>query len=198
MEAWLGGDAAMEGVANLVMGQAVPSGKLSMSFPYSAGQCPIHYDLYPTGRPGSTTQKFTSRYLDCPNEPLYPFGYGLSYTEFVYSDIQAQKNIVTPEEALVLSVDITNTGFYDAEEVVQLYLQDVCAHLVSRPLRELKDFRRIFIKAGETVTVSFTVTEEMLRFHNAELEYVSEAGEHVAYIGTDSVTQREYRFALIK
>ena len=198
MEAWLCGDAGMEGVANLVMGKTVPSGKLAMSFPYNAGQCPIHYDLYPTGCMGVSQKKFSSRYIDCPNEPLYPFGYGLSYTEFIYSDIHAESDVITLEKPLVLSVDVTNIGSYDAEEVVQLYLQDNCAHLVSRPVRELKDFQRILVKSGETVTVSFVVTEEMLRFHNAEMEFTSEAGEHVAYIGTDSMTQNTYQFRLIK
>ena len=195
MEAWLGGDAAMEAVANLLSGKSVPSGKLAMSFPYTAGQCPIHYDAYPTCRPGrDRTKKFTTRYLDVPNTPLYPFGYGLSYSGFRYAPISAACTVMTDDAPLLLSVSVTNTGKYDAEEAAQLYLRDERAALVSRPERELADFRRVFLHAGETKTLCFTVTADMLRFYDCDCRLVSEPGEYTAWIGTDSTACNSIRF----
>ena len=195
MEAWLGGDAAMEAVANLLSGQAVPSGKLAMSIPYTSGQCPIHYDAYPTCRPGSDrTRKFTTRYLDVPNTPLYPFGYGLSYSDFCYSPISASADTVMDNAPLTLSVSVTNTGNYDAEEVVQLYLRDERASLVSRPERELADFTRVFLHAGETKALLFHITADMLRFYDRDCRLVCESGEYTAYIGGDSAAATQVHF----
>ena len=195
MEAWLGGDAAMEAVANLLSGQAVPSGKLAMSIPYTSGECPLHYDAYPTCRPGSDrTRKFTTRYLDVPNTPLYPFGYGLSYSDFCYSPISASADTVMDNAPLTLSVSVTNTGNYDAEEVVQLYLRDERASLVSRPERELADFTRVFLHAGETKALLFHITADMLRFYDRDCRLVCESGEYTAYIGGDSAAATQVHF----
>lgn len=197
MEAWLCGDAGMEGVANLLSGKVCPSGKLAMSFPHNVGQCPIHYDLYPTGHPEKdASRKFTTRYIDLPNGPRYPFGYGKSYTSFTYSPIQGSGHVVTAEEPIFLTVSVSNAGCFDGEEVVQLYLRDRRATLVSRPLRELAGFHRIFLKRGETREVTFRVTEQMLRFYDKDCHFHSEAGEHIAYIGTDSTTENAFSFEL--
>lgn len=197
--AWQPGDLASIGIAKLLLGHAVPSAKLAMSLPYCTGQCPIHYDRYPTGRPHKEiTTKFLTHYVDAPIEPLYPFGYGLSYTKFDYSNITATDNSVRANKPITLSVDVTNNGEFDAEEVVQLYLSDSSATMVSRPLRELKGFKKVFIKKKETVTVEFTITEEMLRFLDYNFEITSEAGEHTAYIGGDSTCKNSFKFTLIK
>lgn len=195
--AWMPGDAGSEGIARLLAGKAVPSAKLSMSFPYHVAQCPLHYDMYPTGHPsGSNEQRFSSRYVDIPNAPLYPFGYGLSYTKFAYSDITASAETMTAEKPLTLSVTVTNEGAFDGDEIVQLYIQDVTATRVSRPLRELKDFKRVIVKKGESVAVEFTVTEEMLRFYNYDGAYASEPGKFIAYIGESSATAGKAEFVL--
>lgn len=195
--AWMPGDATSDGLANLLTGKAVPSAKLAMSMPYHVAQCPLHYDLYPTGHPSRGMEhRFSSRYVDVPNTPLYPFGYGLSYTKFEYSDITASAEVMTAQKPLTLSVTVTNTGDVDGDEIVQLYIQDVAATRVSRPLRELKDFKRISLKKGESQAVEFVITEEMLRFLNYDGEFASEAGKFIAYIGESSSTDRRVAFTL--
>ena len=191
------GDATGDGLANLLTGRAVPSAKLAMSMPYHVAQCPIHYDLYPTGHPSrGMDHRFSSRYVDIPNQPLYPFGYGLSYTAFAYSDITASAETMTADKPLTLSVTVTNTGDFDGDEIVQLYVQDVAATRVSRPLRELKDFKRISLKKGESKVVEFEISEEMLRFLNYDNEFASEAGRFIAFIGENSATDRKITFVL--
>jgi beta-glucosidase len=140
--------------------------------------------------------RFSSRYVDVPNTPLYPFGYGLSYTKFEYSDITASAEVMTAQKPLTLSVTVTNTGDVDGDEIVQLYIQDVAATRVSRPLRELKDFKRISLAKGESQAVEFVITEEMLRFLNYDGEFASEAGKFIAYIGESSSTDRRVAFTL--
>lgn len=197
LEAWLCGDAGMEGVANLLSGKVCPSGKLAMSFPYHVGQCPVHYDLYPTGHPEKDpSRKFTTRYIDLPNSPRYPFGYGKSYTSFTYSPIRGSSHLITADKPLFLTVSVSNTGEFDGEEIVQLYLRDQKATLVSRPVRELAGFQRVFLKQKETREVTFRITEEMLRFYDKDCHFHSEAGQHTAYIGADSTTQNAYSFEL--
>lgn len=197
--AWMPGDATGDGLANLLCGKAVPSAKLAMSFPYHVAQCPLHYDVYPTGHPSKgMDHRFSSRYIDVPNEALYPFGYGLSYTKFTYSDITASADTMTAEKPLTLSVTVTNDGDFDGAEVVQLYLWDMEATRVSRPLRELKDFKRVELKKGESRVVTFEITEEMLRFLNYDGEFASEAGRFTAYIGDSSATDRQVKFTLEK
>ncbi len=195
--AWMPGDATSDGLANLLTGKAVPSAKLAMSMPYHVAQCPLHYDLYPTGHPSKGNgHRFSSRYVDIPNKPLYPFGYGLSYTKFTYSDITASAESMTADETIKLSVTVTNDGEFDGDEIVQLYLWDMEATRVSRPLRELKDFKRISLKKGESKEVTFEITEEMLRFLNYDGEIKSEPGRFTAYIGESSATDRKVVFTL--
>ena len=196
--AWMPADAGSIGVANLLTGKAVPSAKLAMSFPHHAGQCPIHYDMYPTGHPSKgMDQRFSSRYVDLPNTPVHPFGYGLSYTAFSYSEVTASAKTMTADETVTVTVTLTNTGDYDGEEIVQLYLRDHTASRVSRPYRELKDFRRVALKKGESCEVSFEITEDMLRFYDYDLHYVSEPGRFTAYVGGCSDTQNGCEFELV-
>lgn len=195
--AWMPGDAGSEGIANLIAGRAVPTGKLSMSMPYCVGQCPVYYAMYPTGHGhAAPSKRFSSRYVDAPNAPLYPFGFGLSYTTFAYSDISADAEKLTQGGCIHFSATVTNTGDRDAEEVVQLYISDLSATGVSRPFRELKGFQRVLIRQSEAVEVVFEIKEEDLRFYNAQCQYESEAGEYIAYIGGDSRTENGVKFQL--
>lgn len=197
MLCWRPGDTGSTAIAALLTGKTVPSGRLSMSMPYKVGQCPIYYSLYPTGSVQSRPEdEYTTRYLDVPNTPMYPFGYGLSYTTFAYSPVTVSTETLEAGKEINLSVSVTNTGDYDGEEVVQLYLCDTCAKGVSRPYRELKGFKRISLVRKETKEVTFTINEEMLRFHDADCNYISEAGEYIAYIGGDSRTENSAHFVL--
>ena len=178
-----GGNAA----ARLLFGDVSPSGKVSMSFPRSSGQCPIYYNRLLTGRPPKnpnvpTTNLFTSGYIDCGITPLYTFGYGLSYTTFKYDSMMLDKDEMTSTDKITVSVTITNTGKYDAKEVVQLYLRDLVGS-TTRPVQEFKAFEKVFFKAGETKTVTFEITEPMLRFWNNKNEFVSEVGDFTVSVG---------------
>ena len=181
MNVWFGGSEAADAIADVLFGDKVPSGKLTMTMPQAVGQVPIYYNYLPTGRPvaeGATRfAKYQSNYLDVHNDPLYPFGYGLSYTTFSYSDIT-----LSGRQA---SVTVTNTGSRDADEVVQLYIHDVLAS-ISRPVKELKGFRRLHLKAGESQTVTFEVTDDMLKFYNYNLQHVLEPGDFEIMIGPNS------------
>ena len=181
MNVWFGGSETADAIADVLFGDKVPSGKLTMTMPQAVGQVPIYYNHLPTGRPvaeGTTRfAKYQSNYLDVRNDPLYPFGYGLSYTTFSYSDIT-----LNGRQA---SVTVTNTGSRDADEIVQLYIHDVLAS-ISRPVKELKGFRRLHLKAGETRTVTFDVTDDMLKFYNYDLQYVLEPGDFEIMIGPNS------------
>lgn len=155
--------------------------------PKSIGQVPIYYNHLPTGRPLESKwfQKFRSNYLDVDNEPLYPFGFGLSYTTFSYSPLSFSSTSMTEDGEVQVSVTVTNTGKYDADEVVQLYIRDLVGS-VSRPVKELKDFQRINIKAGAAKQVIFTINANKLKFYNSQLEYVCEPGEFEIMIGPNS------------
>ncbi|MBP5361123.1 MAG: beta-glucosidase BglX [Bacteroidaceae bacterium] len=181
MNVWFGGSEASDAICDVLFGEAVPSGKLTVSMPQATGQEPLYYNQLPTGRPvGENAQRFRlykSNYLDVRNDPLYPFGYGLSYTTFDYSDITLEGRTAT--------VRVSNTGNYDADEIVQLYIHDVEAS-ISRPVKELKGFKRIHLAKGESTQVSFTITDDMLSFYNQELEYVLEPGDFEIMIGPDS------------
>ena len=185
LETWAGGTEAGNAVADVLFGDYNPAGKLTATFPLNAGQIPLYYNHKNTGRPLDPRNKFTSKYLDVPNEPLFPFGYGLSYTTFDYSDIRLDKNELSGEDLLTASVTITNTGNYAGEEVVQLYIQDPVAS-ISRPVKELKNYKKIMLQPGEKADVDFTITCEDLKFFNSELKYIWEPGEFVIYIGTNS------------
>lgn len=185
---WLGTRGA-EAIADVLFGDYNPSGKLPISFPRSEGQIPIYYNHYNTGRPAAndSDNNYVSAYLDLPNSPQYPFGYGLSYTDFVYGDMKAGKTNLKGNEKLVASVTLTNKGKYDGEEVVQLYIRDMVGSVV-RPVKELKGFQKIFLKQGESKTVSFTITTNDLKFYNDNLKFDWEPGEFEIMIGGSSQT----------
>lgn len=198
LEAWLPGTEGGNAVARVLFGDQAPSGRLSMSFPYCVGQVPVHYSHLNTGRPFSgdyRTTRFASKYQDIPNEPLYPFGYGLTYTTFSYSPVSLDQEKLSPGAAVTASVTLCNTGKQPGTETVQMYLRDVSAS-AARPVRELKDFKKVTLAPGEQTTVNFAITEEMLRFYDINMEYRSEPGGFEVYIGADSRTQNKAFFSL--
>jgi len=183
---WHAGIEAGNAIADVLFGNYNPSGKLSATFPRNLGQIPIYYNHKNTGRPSApNSPKFQSNYLDVPNTPLFPFGYGLSYTSFSYGDISISKTNAKGNEKLTASVTITNNGKFDGEEVVQLYIHDVVGS-ITRPLKELKGFQKISLKAGESKTVSFSISPENLKFYNYNLKYDWEPGEFHIMIGGNS------------
>ncbi|WP_298296335.1 beta-glucosidase BglX [Hydrotalea sp.] len=187
LDAWFGGTEAGNGIADVLFGVENPSGKLTASFPYSVGQIPVYYNHLNTGRPyvlGGPT-KFKSDYLDIPNAPLFPFGYGLSYTRFLYSPITLSDTILKNGTTIHAMVKVTNSGNYDGEELVQLYLRDEVAS-ISRPVKMLKGFQKIVLKKGETKTVDFPIQVDALKFYNSRLEPVAEPGKYEVMIGTNS------------
>lgn len=194
---WHPGVEAGNAIADVLFGDYNPSGKLTMTFPRNVGQIPVYYNHKNTGRPnpGDQFQKFRSNYLDSPNSPLFPFGYGLSYTKFEYSNLTLSSNKMPPSGQIEVSVDVTNTGPFDGEEVVQLYVRDVVGS-VSRPLRELKGFRKIFLKKGESRKVTFTLTENDLAFYNYDLEFVAEPGLFQVFVGGNSNAELTSEFEL--
>lgn len=198
LNVWFGGSEAGDAICDVLFGDKVPSGKLSFTMPKSVGQIPIFYNHLNTGRPlekGKWFQKFRSNYLDIDNEPLYPFGYGLSYTTFKYSNFRLSSSTMTETSAIKASVDVTNTGDYDADEVVQLYIRDLVGS-VSRPVKELKDFSKINLKKGETKTVTFTIDAEKLKFYNSDLKYVCEPGDFNVMVGPNSNDVQTLKFTL--
>ena len=193
LEAWAPGTEAGDAVADVLFGDYNPSGKLTMSFPRSVGQIPVYYNHLNTGRPFDANNKFTSKYLDLPNDPLYPFGYGLSYTTFSCSEITLNKSLLKGNETLNASLSLTNTGDMPGEEVVQVYIADPVA-TVSRPVKELKNFRKVMLQPGETQEVSFSISTDDLKFYNSELVYDWEPGTFKIFIGTSSDDVKEAEF----
>jgi beta-glucosidase len=185
LEAWAGGSEAGNAIADVLFGDYDPSGKLTTTFPRSVGQIPLYYNHLNTGRPMDPKNKFTSKYLDISNDPLYPFGYGLSYTTFEYSDVKLNKTELKGNEVLTATVTVTNSGKYTGEDVVQLYIQDPVAS-ISRPVKELKNFRKIMLQPGESKDVSINVTTNDLKFYNSDLKYDWEPGDFIVYIGPNS------------
>lgn len=185
LQTWHAGIEAGNAIADVLLGDANPSGKLSMSFPYSVGQIPVYYSQKRTGRPIDPNNKFSTKYLDAPNEALFSFGHGLSYTNFVYSDFRLSSNQLSKQQSIQVEVTLTNSGKYGGAEVVQLYTLDK-VRSVTPPEKELKGFQKIYLKAGESKKVSFTLTEEMLRFYNPSLQFVSEPGEFTVMVGGNS------------
>lgn len=188
LNVWFGGSEAGYAIADVLFGDVNPSGKLSTTFPQNIGQVPVYYNHKNTGRPlpeGKWFQKFRSNYLDVSNEPLYPFGYGLSYTTFTYGDVKLSNTSLKGNQTLTASIDVTNSGSRDGAEVVQLYIRDVVGSS-TRPVKELKGFQKINLKAGETKTISFRITPEDLKFYNYDLKYDWEPGEFIIMIGTNS------------
>jgi beta-glucosidase len=200
LEAWYPGTEGGAAIADLLFGDANPSGRLTMSFPYSVGQIPVYYNCFNTGRPKDAPdaqERYVSQYLDIPNEPLFPFGFGLSYTTFSYSEAALSSDCMTPEQPIYVSVNVTNTGNMAGEEVVQLYVRDVTGDVV-RPVKELKDFQKILLQPGETKKVTFTLTEEQLRYYHSDLQFTSDAGTFIAYVGPNSRDVTALTFKLVK
>lgn len=198
LEAWYPGTMGGHAIADVLFGAYNPSGKLPVTFPRSVGQVPIYYNMKNTGRPYAPDrkeQKYLSRYLDAPNSPLYPFGYGLSYTTFSYSPIELSEKAIGPGETLTASVTVRNTGDYDGAEVVQLYVRDLVGS-VTRPVRQLKGFQKIMLKKGESRTVSFTLSERDLAFHRADMSFGAEPGAFALFIGGSSDKTVEAKFEL--
>ncbi|HWW57565.1 MAG TPA: beta-glucosidase BglX [Sphingopyxis sp.] len=200
LEAWYPGTMGGHAIADVLYGDYNPSAKLPVTFPRNVGQVPIHYDMKNTGRPielGAPDAKYVSRYLDTPNTPLYPFGYGLSYTNFSYSPVMLDKAKVRPGEKLTASVTVTNSGARDGEEVVQLYVRDLVGS-VTRPVKELKGFEKISLKKGEKRTVRFTLTDADLAFTRQDMSWGSEPGQFKLWVGPSSAEGSEAAFELTR
>lgn len=183
---WLGSEAG-NAIADVIFGDYNPSGKLPMTFPRNEGQIPIYYNHFNTGRPSLSDNDiiYKSTYIDMPNSPKFPFGYGLSYTSFQYNDLKLSKTKITKKETITVSMNLTNTGKFDGAEVVQLYIKDKFGSVV-RPVKELKDFQKVFLKAGETKNLTFTIDNNKLSFYNDNLVFDSEIGEFELMIGSSS------------
>ncbi len=188
LNVWFGGSEAAYAIGDVLFGRVNPSGKLTMSFPQNVGQIPLYYAHKNTGRPlqeGKWFEKFRSNYLDVTNDPLYPFGFGLSYTTFAYSDISLSQSSMNMQGMITASVDVSNTGLLPGGEVVQLYIRDLVGS-TTRPVKELKGFERIYLQPGQTRTVTFKIAPEMLKFYDYDLQYVVEPGDFQLMIGPNS------------
>ena len=196
LDVWFPGTMGAEAIVDMLFGELSPSGRLSMSFPYAVGQCPIYYNPLPTDHSIEHQTHFATGYNDCPNVALYPFGYGLGYTEFEYGELKLDKETIDMDGTVTAEIEITNTGDRDGLETVQLYTRDMEAS-VSRPTKELKGVKKVFIPKGETVKVSFEIKEEMLRIYDVNMNYVTEPGEFRVFIGHDSLVE-DYKTFIIK
>lgn len=199
LNVWFGGSESADAICDVLFGDVVPSGKLTATFPQNEGQIPLYYNHKNTGRPlaeGRWFEKFRSNYIDVSNDPLYPFGYGLSYTTFSYSDMKLSNSKMDANGNITASIVVKNTGNYDADEVVQLYLRDVVGS-ITRPVKELKGFKRIHLKKGESQVVEFTITPEMLKFYDYDLNYVCEPGDFDVMIGPNSKDVTKLGFTLM-
>jgi beta-glucosidase len=190
---WFPGTEAGHAVADVLFGKANPGGKLPVTFPRTVGQVPIYYSQKSTGRPPSEENKYTSKYLDSAWTPLYPFGHGLSYTTFNISNVRLGATSIGPADTITVSVDVENTGKRAGDEVVQLYVQDVIAS-VTRPVQELKGFRRITLNPGERRQVEFSLTQEHLGFYNREMKWIVEPGEFRVRVSNSSTGGLTGRF----
>lgn len=198
LQVWFPGTEGGNAIADVLFGDEEPSGRLSMCFPYNVGQTPIYYSELHTGRrleDENDPNTFLSRYMDAPNAPLFPFGFGLSYTTFAYSDVELSSNELKKDDKITASVTVTNTGKRAGSEVVQLYVRDLVGS-VARPMRELKGIDKITLNPGESQKVSFDITEDMLRFYTADMTFASEPGQFELYIGSDSRTKNGADFYL--
>lgn len=199
LNVWFGGSESADAICDVLFGDVVPSGKLTTTFPQNEGQIPLYYNHKNTGRPlaeGRWFEKFRSNYIDVSNDPLYPFGYGLSYTTFSYSDMKLSNSKMDANGNITASIVVKNTGNYDADEVVQLYIRDVVGS-ITRPVKELKGFKRIHLKKGESQVVEFTITPEMLKFYDYDLNYVCEPGDFDVMIGPNSKDVTKLGFTLM-
>lgn len=199
LECWFPGSEGAFAISDILYGDVNPSGRLSMSFPYAVGQVPVYYNHFQTGRPIKPSEpdnRYTSQYLDIPNEPLFPFGFGLSYTSFSYSEPVLSSHQFSHEGSIEVKVTVTNTGSYTGDEVVQLYIRDISAEMV-RPMKELKGFNKLTLSPGESQEVAFTITEEQLRYHHSDLSFSSDKGEFALFVGSNSRDAVECRFRLV-
>lgn len=198
---WFAGSEAGHAIADVLFGDENPSGKLTSTFPRNVGQVPIYYNQKNTGRPLANKEgkfeKFRSNFIDERNEPLYAFGYGLSYTTFDYSNLKISADKMDFNAKLNVTVDVTNTGNYDGKEVVQLYIRDLVGS-VTRPVRELKGFQKIDLKKGEKRTVNFEISVEDLKFYNSDLKFIAEPGQFDIFVGGSSNAEKKVSFELIK
>lgn len=198
LNVWFGGSEAGDAICDVLFGDKVPSGKLTFTMPKRVGQIPIYYNHLPTGRPleeGKWFTKFKSNYLDVDNDPLYPFGFGLSYTTFKYGKPVLSSQTMSENGTIKVEVNVTNTGNYDADEIVQLYIHDLVGS-ISRPVKELKDFKRIHLQKGETKTVAFNITVDKLKFYNSNLQFVAEPGDFEVMVGPNSRDLQSAKFTL--
>lgn len=197
IEAWLPGTNGAEAIFNILYGKSNPSAKLTMSFPQNVGQCPIYYNHYNTGRPDKTGSRYESKYIDIPTESFYSFGYGLSYSKFVYSNLRLDTNILKRNSKIILKVNVKNDSSIAGKEVIQLYIQDLVGSVV-RPVKELKAFKKEYFLPYEEKEIIFEINEEMLKFYNENLEYKAEPGMFKIFVGTNSVETINEVFNLIK
>lgn len=195
MNAWHLGTMSGKAIAETLFGDSNPGGKLTITFPKNVGQIPIYYNMKNTGRPFDANNKYTSKYLDVPNEPLYPFGYGLSYTTFEYSDLSLSSNQMDMGGSIKATITVKNTGKYTGKEVVQLYIRDLVGS-VTRPLKELKGFEKISLAPSESKQVSFTITTKDLEFYTRDMSFKAEAGDFKVFVGTNSAETLEADFKL--
>jgi len=198
LNVWFGGSEAARAIGDVLFGDVNPGGKLTVTFPRNIGQIPIYYNHKNTGRPLEKDKwfsKFRSNYLDVVNEPLYPFGYGLSYTTFDYGDIKLSASDLSGKGELTAEITVSNSGKCDGTEVVQLYIRDLEGS-ITRPVKELKGFEKVFLKAGESKSVQFKITPELLKFYNSDLQYVCEPGDFEVMIGGDSQQVKSAKFTL--
>jgi beta-glucosidase len=197
VEAWYLGVQMGPALADVLFGDYNPGGKLPISVPRTVGQVPIYYNHKNTGRPPDEKEKYTSKYSDVPWTPLYPFGHGLSYTRFEYSNLRLSAAKIRPSDSITVSVDLTNTGDRAGDEVVQLYLRDDVASL-TRPVKELRGFRRISLAPGQRQTVVFVLGPDDLAFHGPDLRRMIEPGTFTVYVGTSSANVSEARFEVAR
>ena len=197
LETWFAGSQAGHAIADVLFGDVNPGGKLPLTFPRTVGQVPLYYNHKNTGRPPDPNNPYTSKYIDVPWTPLYPFGYGLSYTQFRFSNLQLSAPRIRPDGSLKVSVEVENIGRRVGDEVVQLYIRDVAGSR-TRPLKELKGFERITLKPGERRRVDFTLTAEHLGFYNRDMKFVVEPGAFKVWVGADSASGLESSFEVVE
>ncbi|TWW00863.1 beta-glucosidase BglX [Chitinophaga pinensis] len=195
LETWFLGTKAGDAIAAVLFGDYNPAGKLTMSFPRNVGQIPIYYNHKNTGRPLNPYNKYSTKYLDTENDPLFPFGYGLSYTTFSYGDLKLSKQQISATDKLQVSIPVTNNGNFDGEEVVQLYVRDLVGS-VTRPVKELKGYKKITLAKGETKTVTFELSAEDLRFYDKDMHWKAEPGDFTVFVGTNSRDVQSAGFTL--
>lgn len=197
VECWQLGSEAGNAIADVLLGKYNPSGKLTMSFPYNEGQIPVYYNAKSTGRPYVPNVRYVTRYLDCPNVPLYSFGYGLSYTRFEYGELKLDKDTMFPGEKLRIDVSVANVGNYDGEETVQLYIRDVCSK-ITRPEKELKGFKKVFLKKGERTDISFELSLADLEYVLADGSRESDPGSFEVFVGGNPDEVKKAEFILVQ